>query len=406
MEHLKITIEGVEGAEVARRLAAALEQYGTQPQVKALRAELDRVRAQLHREQNETTWAAAYIVGDPVPPRVPGKPCSLIESVAIEVRKQLTDARQELAVAANIIEYRQMVAPGQPPHHTGLLNEIAGLVDRDVRREIGADHAETKQQLAVALDRIHQLEQVHDRQVVALKATRDQVWTLQRESTAQQAATLEAIAMMEGRRTVLLNQTEVNNKLLREVSELMRALESNSGSDRVRKELAEAHERICKQNDIILALDVGLRKSRNVVHFVDDEARKVREALGLGSLAQVPEVLAAIEDLRNDARLSESRAEVIKHLHEEYHQMQARKMGAEFDLERAKEEIAFAEAETAKYKPLIEAVRAAGLRGGAVFIAAGHWVELSEWATTATDGKQYTRVKLSGSYLLGGLKCL
>lgn len=326
----------IDGVEDMRRLSAALEQYnaGSQPQVEALRAELDKVRRQLHNGQGEVSWAAALIVGGPVALRAPGRPYSLIESVAVEARKQIDELRcqlaealdsaraaeleqsnaekradelhakrqeanDELAYAYNIISNRNMRLPGEN-YKTDLLNEVAGLVDRDVRREIGAA------ELAKAHDRIHQLEQIHDQQVVSLKATRDQVETLQRES--------------------------------------------NSGSDRVRKDLAEAHERICKQNDVIANLQADLHKSRNVVHFVDDEARKVREALGLGKLAQVPEVIAAIEGLRNDARISGARAEVIKHLHEEYHQLQARKMGAEFDLERAKEEIAFAEAEIDQLK--------------------------------------------------------
>lgn len=268
------------------------------------------------------------------------------------LESHLTEARDELAIAGNIIRNRQMILPGQPPHRTRLLNDIAELVDRDVRREIGADHAETKQQLAVALDRIHQLEQVHDQQVAALKKARADVDDQRNEVNGERA-----------------RRVELENKIAR--------------------------------------LGADLRKEQKIKAFVNDEFQKIRAALGLAPLAQAPEVLAAIEDLRNGARLSESRAEVIKHLHEEYHQLQVRKQGAEFDLERAKEEIAFAEAETAKHKPLIEAVRETGARGGALFIAAGHWVELNGWATTAaTDGKQYTRVELSGNYLSGDLKCL
>ncbi len=378
----------------------------------------------------------------------------------------LTEARDELAYAYNIIKNRNMRLPDSS-YKTDLLNEIANLVDRDVRREIGADHAETKQQLFAALDRVHQLEQVHDQQVVALKATRDQVETLQRESIAQQAAALEAIKMAQGKRSAVLDVREVNSPLLREVSAVMRALEANSvtirnlqedhlvknvGSERLREKLTEAHERIAKQNDVINRLEADLRKEQKINAFVNDECQKIRAALGLAPLAQASEVLAAIDAVQVDAsmkqhtieglrrsvydleqqiakaapvesdkkradalklRLAEAndtitkQAGIIKHLHEEYHQLQGRKQGADFDLERAKEEIAFAEAEAAKYKPLIEAVRETGSRGGALFIAAGHWVELKGWTTTAaTDGAQYTRVELSGNYLSGGLKCL
>lgn len=274
MTDLKIT-----PLDFARRVVAALEQQaeGTPQQIEALRAELDKVRKQLHREQNETTWAAAYIVGDPVAPRVPGKPCSLIETVALTVRKQLTDARAELAKSH---------------------------------------------------DRIHQLEQVHDQQVAALTAARNNVDALQRDQVREHADRLEAIAMLEGRRVPQLNQTEVKSKLLRNVSELMRALESNPLKvNELRRQLAEANDQITKQTD------------------------------------------------------------VIKELHKQYHELEARKMATQYDLDRANDEIAAAEAEIAKYKPLIEAVR-----GGIAYCYWGKWVPIN--SVTVADMNDGTAVSL------------
>lgn len=447
------------GLEDMRRLSAALEQYnagsrGDAAQINRLEAHLTDARGKLTVLERATVRAVAILNGDPCPAPLPGEPLSVIEEAALSakgaarraseigrVQRELSEARDELAYAYNIIKNRNMRLPDSS-YKTDLLNEIASLVDRDVRREIGADHAETKQQLAVALDRIHQLEQVHDQQVGALTAARNNVDAFQRDLARTQADTSQAIAMLEGRRSATLNQTEVNNKLLRTVSDIMRALESNSGSDRVRNDLSEAHERICKQNDVIARLEADLRKEQKIKSFVNDECQKTRAALGLGRMAQAPEVLAAIDALQVDAsmkqhtidglrgrahdleqtiakaapvesdkkladalkmRLAEAndtiakQADVIKHMHEEYHQLQARKQGADYDLERAKEEIAFAEAEAAKYKPLIEAVRA-----GHVYAAFGEWV-IPE-AGTATRAGLYREIKIT--YSVEDKRCL
>lgn len=272
----------------------------------------------------------------------------------------LTEARDELAYAFNIIKNRNMRQLGAS-YKTELLSAIADLVDRDVRREIVAA------ELAKAHDRIHQLDQVLDQQVAALKKARADVDDQGNEVNGERA-----------------RRVELENKVRR--------------------------------------LEADLRKEQKIKVFVNDECQKIRAALGLTPLAQAPEVLAAIDALQvdrsmqahtvgvlrgrvNDLQeqvakaapveydkklagalkmcLAEANdqiakmADVIKHMHEEYHQLQARKQGAEFDLERAKEEIAFAEAETAKYKPLIEAVR-----GGFVYGFRGKWVRVNS-ATVA-----------------------
>lgn len=406
MTDLRITIEGIEGAEVARRLAAALEHpiKGTPQQVEALRAELDKVRHQLHNAGNAAIWSAGVLRGEPVPPRIPGVPISLLETAASEARTKVTEQAREINSRDNQID--QMAAD------LAKLTSRASIAEA-ASREKDKELAEFRKanDTAIAI-----LDEVQFSTLIPDDYNNN---PLLREIARTQGDTSQAIQMLQGKRAPQLKQTEVNNKLLREVSAVMRALESNSGSDRVRKDLSEAHERICKQNDVIDALQADLRKSQNVVHFVDDEARKVREALGLGKLAQVPEVLAAIEDLRNDSRMlegtasalrgrlqdserdAEARAEVIKHLHEEYHALEARKQATQYDLDRANDEIAAAEAEIAKYKPLIEAVRA-----GAIFASRGTWVEFKGWETSATDGAPTTAIELTGRYLTGDIKCL
>lgn len=291
MEHLKIT-----PLVFARRVVAALEQQqqaeGAQPQVEALRL-------------------------------------------------QLAEARDELAYAYNIIENRNMRQPGAS-YKTELLSAIADLVDRDVRREIGADHAETKQQLVDALDRLHQLEQVHDQQNAVLAAARNNVEALQRDLTREHAAKLEAIAMMEGRRTAQLNQTEAHNKLLREVSAVVRALESQPVKvNELRRQLAEANEQITRH------------------------------------------------------------AEVIKELHKQYHELEARKMATQYDLDRTNDEIAAAEAEIAKYKPLVDAVRA-----GHVYAWKGQWAQLRGFETEQTTGGSLGLITITGNYYAGVIQCL
>ena len=177
-------------------------------------------------------------------------------------------------------------------------------------------------------------------------------------------------------------------------------------------------------------LRADLRKEQKIKDFVNDECQRVRAALGLGRMAQASEVLAAIDALQVDRsmqrhtvdvlrgrvndlqeqiakaapvesdkkladalkmRLAEANdrirhmTDVIKELHAQYHELEARKMATQYDLDRAKEEIAFAEAEIAKYKPLVDAVRA-----GHVYGCSGKWVRVK--AATVADLNEGTAV--------------
>ena len=164
--------------------------------------------------------------------------------------------------------------------------------------------------------------------------------------------------------------------------------------------------------DVIRAID-ALQVDRSMqAHTVDvlrgrvnDLQEQVAKAAPVESDKKLADALKMRLAEANDTITKQT--EVIKELHKQYHELEARKMATQYDLDRTNDEIAAAEAEIAKYKPLIEAVRETGGRGGALFIVAGHWVELKGWTTTAaTDGKRFTRVELSGNYLLGDLKCL
>lgn len=402
-----------------------------------------------------------------------------LEPVAIQIIG-LEDMRR---LSAALEQYNQ----NSPQQAGPLKNELAWFKEANANnlRMIDELHA----QLDKSHDRIYQLEQVHDQQVGALTAARNNVDAFQRDLARTQADTSQAIRMLQGKRSATLTTNEVEAMLLREVSAVMRALESNSvtirnlqddhlvknvGAERLRERLTEANdelaaayniiknrnmrlpdssyktellsaiadlvdrdvrreigadhaetkqqlfianEEITKQAREIDSLRAALRKEQKIKSFVNDECQKIRAALGLGRMAQAPEVLAAIDALQVDAsmkqhtidglrgrahdleqtiakaapvesdkkladalkmRLAEAndtiakQADVIKHMHEEYHQLQALKQGADYDLERAKEEIAFAEAEAAKYKPLIEAVR-----GGFVYGFRGQWVRVN-----------------------------
>ena len=267
----------IEALDFSRRVTAALEQYAAQQQVD-LHAELDRVRAQLHREQNETTWAAAYIVGDPVPPRVPGKTCSLIESVAIEVRKQLTEARAELD-----------------------------------KTRLSLEHA--------------------------MEAARFAKSTLRGVPVGRVAGAGATLSLLESA-----------------AIEARKEIEDLRGANRAKDKEIEA----------------GACKSE----YLADKIAQLEQTI-------------------------EGRAAVIKSLHAEYHELEARKMATQYDLDRAKEEIAFAEAEIAKYKPLVEAVRV-----GAVFAWKGQWVQLRGFETEQTTGDSLELITVTGNYYAGVIQCL
>lgn len=304
----------IEALDYARRVVAALEQQaeGTPQQIEALRAELDKVRHQLHNASNAAIWSAGVLRGEPVPPRSPGVPISLLETAASDAHTKIREQAREINSRDNQID--QMAA------------DIAKLTNRASIAE--AANREKDKQLAVALDRVHQLEQVHDQQVAALTAARNNVDALQRDQVREHADRLEAIAMLEGRRVPQLNQTEVKSKLLREVSAVMRALESQPAkANELRRQLAEANDQITNHTD------------------------------------------------------------VIKELHKQYHELEARKMATQYDLDRANDEIAAAEAEIAKYKPLIEAVR-----GGIAYCYWGKWVPIN--SVTVADMNDGTAVSL------------
>ena len=301
----------IEALDYARKLTAALEQgaTGDAAQFNRLEAHLIEARRKLTVLERATVRAVAILNGDPCVAPLPGESLSVIEEAALSakgaarradeigrVQRELSEARAELDRARVVAQADLETLRSRDAQIDQMAADLAKLTSRASIAE--ATNRAKDKETAAAHDRVHQLEQVHDQQVVSLKATRDQVETLQRDSIRQQAAVNAAIAMMDGRRTSQLNQTEVNNKLLRTVSELMRVLESQPVKvNELRRQLAEANDTITKH------------------------------------------------------------ADVIKELHRQYHELEARKMATQYDLDRAKEEIAFAEAEIAKYKPLTEAVR-------------------------------------------------
>lgn len=502
----------IEALDYARRLAATLEQYNADPhtkQVEALRAELDRVRLQLQITGNAAAWAVGVLRGEPVPPRIPGVPISLLETAASEARTKIAEQAREInsrdnqidQMAADIAKLTSRASIAEAAsrgkdkelaefrkandtaiaildeaqfstltpddyNNNPLLREIAqrvmgGAEARDkltvlesatgravailngdpcppplfgeplsvieeaalsakgaARRadEIGRvqrDLSEARAELAKAHDRIHQLEQTRDQQVGAERL---------RERLTEANDELAYAYNIIKNRNMRLPDSSYKTDLLNEIAGLVdRDVRREIGADLagIKQQLFIANGTITKQAREIDSLRADLRKGQKVKDFVNDECQKIRAALGLGRMAQAPEVLAAIEDLRNDSRMlegtasalrgrlqdserdAEARADVIKELHAQYHELEARKQGVQFDLDRAKEEIEFAEAEIAKYKPLIEAVK-----HEAVLAWHGHWVPLREFATDQSNADLPDLIELTARYYTGDIQWL
>lgn len=390
MAEMKIAI-GVEGLDEIRALTAALEQYNQNSlqQTEALRAELDRAR--------------------------------VVAAADLETLRSRDNQIDQMAA------------------------DLAKLTSRASIAEAASREKDKK--LAEAHDRIHQLEQTHDQQVGALTAARNNVDAFQRDLARTQADTSQAIQMLQGKRSATLTTNEVGAMLLREVSAVMRALEANSVTIRnLQEDHLVKNVGAEKLREDVARLEADLRKEQKIKDFVNDECQKIRAAFGLGRMAQAPEVLAAIDALQVDVnmkqhmieglrgraydleqtiakaapvesdkklagslkmRLAEANdrirhmTDVIKELHKQYHELEARKMATQYDLDRANDEIAAAEAEIAKYKPLIEAVRA-----GAVFAWRGQWVQLRGFETEQTTGDSLELITLTGTYYAGVIQCL
>lgn len=281
------------------------------------------------------------------------------------------ELRDELASVHNIIKNRTMRIPGNA-YKTELLSAVADLVDRDVRRELepeGPGYAVARLQISelqAALDRARseisqrgaEIEKLrdeadraaktHDDQAHTIRKQRDELEEMRRLLKRAQWDASEATRILQGKRSEPLNPSETLNPLLREVSDVMRTLTGNSAT--------------------ISKLQQDLTR-RNV------EAEELRRA-------------------------AEQRDEVIKHLHAEYHELEARKQVVQFELDRAQDEIAAAEQYAAKYKPVVEA-----MREGAVYAAFGEWARLVSCDVT-TDGNPDTVAELSGKFYGGSWKCL
>lgn len=285
MAEMKMTI-AIDGLKDMRRLSAALEQYNANSASDA---------AQIKRLEGH-----------------------------------LIEARDELAYAHNLIKNRRMRAPGES-YRTELLNEIAGLVDRDVRREIGSDHAATKHQL-------HTLEHAAERA------------------------------------TAILNGEPVPPPLIgAPLTRLEEAALSAKGAARRAEEVGRVQRELSEARAELDRLRADLRKEHKIKAFVNDECQRVRAALGLDPMSEIGAVVAAVKGL-ND---------VIKYLRIE-HQDRA-------------DELAAAEAEIAKCKPLIDAVK-----HGAVFATCGQWVELRTWETEHT-GDDATPTELKATFIDAGV---
>lgn len=342
----------IEGLEDMRRLSAALEQYnassrGDATQINRIEAHLTDARGKLAVLERATVRAVAILNGDPCRPPLPGEPLSVIEEAALSakgaarradeigrVQRDLSEARAELDRARVVAAADLETLRSRDNQIDQMAADIAKLTSRASIAE--AANREKDKALAEAHDRIHQLEQTHDQQVGALTAARNNVDAFQRDLARTQGDTSQAIQMLQGKRSAVLDVREVNSPLLREVSAVVRALESNSVTIRnLQEKLADALKmRLTEANDTIA-----------------------------------------------------NQANVIKELHAQYHELEARKQGVQYDLDRAKEEIEFAEAEIAKYKPLVEAVR-----GGIAYCYWGKWVPIN--SVTVADMNDGTAVSL------------
>lgn len=341
----------------------------------------------------------------------------------------LIEARDELAYAYNLIKNRSMRAPGES-YRTDLLNEIAGLVDRDVRREIGSDHAATKQQL-------HTLEQAAERAIGILNGepvppppigaplTRLEEAALSAKGAARRAEEIgrvqrelsEARAELDRARVVAAADLETLRSRDAQIDQMAADLakltsrasiaeaasrEKGKELEKVRRDLEQARAAASFASATLRGEPVGrivvegvplsllecaaldarreidrlradLRKEHQIKAFVNDECQRVRAALGLDPMSEIGAVVAAVKGL-ND---------VIKYLRIE-HQDRA-------------DELAAAEAEIAKCKPLIDAVK-----HSAVFATCGQWVELRTWETEHT-GDDATPTELKATYIDAGV---
>lgn len=285
----------------------------------------------------------------------------------------LIEARDELASAYNIIKNRAMLPP-DATFKTDLLNEIAGLVDRDVRREIGSDHAATKQQL-------HALEHAAERAIAILNGdpcrpplpgeplTRLEEAALSAKGAARRAEEIgrvqlelsEARAELDRARVVAAADLETlrsrdadiaklearaslaesANRDLRKSRDLaIGLLDGSTGaavyvneSDPLLREIANrvigGRQQVADLERKAAKLEADLTHARKVIAFADEEGRKIRAALDLPPLAQASDVIAAMgyPDTLNG---------VIKELRGELADAQDEIAAAEADLDRVR----------------------------------------------------------------------
>ncbi len=268
----------VEGLEDIRRLSAALEQYN---EGDALRAELDRARA-------------------------------------------------ELASAYNIIQNRTTLAPGAA-FKTDLLSEIAGLVDRDVRREIGSDHAATKQQLAEAR-KVIDIAEGEIEQVRALLGIGKlcPVGDVLRAVDAIQVDRKMQQHTIEGLRGRLYELSDQISRLERAHDQHVDALKkARAGAAEYKNDATREAARRIELEKRAQRLEADLNKARKVIEFADEESRKIREALGLSPLAGASDVIAAMgyPDTLNG---------IIKELRDAFADAQDEIAASEADLDRVR----------------------------------------------------------------------